>query len=182
MQLLTSGQTGLQDLGADKVSCREVLYPGGEHFDFLAYSPYSIDIARRARPRRHEGPLRRPWETCGAYHSGGQAAALAGKRNRSLDGAVGRPEPRPGRNLRDRLRRLRIYDALVGISNYDSGAVGTMSDVRWQASALSRDTSIRPGTRSSGQTLAPSPSDTGWLIVKTTCIPSREPPMKSATV
>ena len=168
VQLLTSGQAAFSQTPDDVMAAAKYLYPGGARINFGTYSPYTIDIDAASKVTvDSKGNC---VGTSGTA-SGGQATRVC--RWYAIDALMQQwviQNPARLRFCGLYCILIRMYDAVLGVSNYDSGggilgcSAGSFCPEPGFQHPVGNDISKVSAT-------GPSPSDTGWLIVNTTVHP-----------
>ncbi len=168
VQLLTSGQVAFSQTPDDVMAAAKYLYPGGARINFGIYSPYTIDIDAASKVTvDSKGNC---VGTSGTA-SGGQATRVC--RWYAIDALMQQwviQNPARLRFCGTYCILIRMYDAVLGVSNYDSGggilgcSAGSFCPEPGFQHPVGNDISKVSAT-------GPSPSDTGWLIVNTTVHP-----------
>ncbi len=175
VNLLVNGQTGFAQTPEQVMAAATKLYPGGARFVFRDTSPYSIDIdaASKATVDSKGNCLDSAGNKTGLTASGGQATRTC--RWYPIDALMSQwVAENPARLDICGLGciRLRIYDAVLGISNFDSGAGGAM--LGCPAGSFCPEPGFQHPVGndiSKVNNLGPSPAATGWLIVNTSVHP-----------
>lgn len=168
VQLLTSGQAPFTTTPDEVMAAAKALYPGGARLDFGTYSPNTIDIDAASKVTvDSKGNC---VGTVGTA-SGGQATRVC--RWYAIDALMQQwVTDNPARLDFCGLFciRIRMYDGVLGVSNYDSGGgilgctAGSFCPEPGFQHPVGNDITKVSAT-------GPLPGSTGWLIVNTTVHP-----------